>query len=114
MAGLKRTYKRRNQRQARPATQLRKIDSYGLRSHIPPRNTAKYCGIVEGAKPRSPARQFERCVIASFRIVESMGFKGEFREGAIVQWRMSSPEFFREKIGSLKKCEKAADRSNPP
>ena len=29
---------------------------------------------------RNPARKNERCVIASFRVAESIGFKGEFRQ----------------------------------
>ncbi len=33
--------------------------------------------------PGSPAKQIERCVISSFRVAESMGFKGEFRSWEI-------------------------------
>ena len=29
---------------------------------------------------RESGKQIERCVISSFRIAESMGFKGEFRQ----------------------------------
>src|SRR5262245_29054766 len=47
--------------------------------HSAPRNTAKYRGIIEGAKPRKSGKQIERCVISSVRIAESMGFKGDFR-----------------------------------
>ena len=57
-----------------------KIDSYVSEPYSAPRNTAKYRGIVEGAKPRSPASKIERCVIASFQIAESIGFKGDFRK----------------------------------
>ena len=47
--------KRRNQRQPSLPHDCQTIDSYGLPSPIRPRNTAKYRGIVKGAKPRSPA-----------------------------------------------------------
>ena len=30
--------------------------------------------------PGSPAKQIERCVISSFRVAESMGFKRDFRQ----------------------------------
>ena len=37
--------------------------------------------IVGGAKqPRKSGKQIERCVIASFQIAESMGFKGDFQQ----------------------------------
>jgi hypothetical protein len=31
-------------------------------------------------QPGSPASKSERCVISSFKIAESMGFKGDFRQ----------------------------------
>ena len=39
--------------------------------------------------PKS-SEEIERCVIASFRVVESMGFKGEFRQtgGSAADWRL--------------------------
>ena len=35
-------------------------------------------------------KEIERCVISSFQIAESMGFKGEFRqwEAIIADWRI--------------------------
>ena len=55
------------------ATQLPKIDSYGLPSHIPPPKHGQISRDRRRCQAAKSGKQIERCVIASFRIAESMG-----------------------------------------
>ena len=73
--------KRRNQRQPRRCHTTAEDRLVWSADPIPHSETQlNIAGIVEGAKPRSPASKSRGVVIASFRSAESMAFKGEFRQ----------------------------------
>ncbi len=58
-------------------THVRKASRTYHRAEVAPRRRA---WLSKPLSPNSDTTEIQRCVIASFRFAESMGFKGDFRQ----------------------------------